>query len=144
MAGPTHTRKDADMPLSRRVALFNRAVTNRTIGRIAPWAPGFGVVRVAGRRSGRVRATPVNVFRRGEGYVIALTYGAGADWVRNVVAAGGCDLQTRGRHIALTRPRLSIDPSRAAMPGPIRAVLRLARVEEFLTLSAAGVDAPAD
>ncbi|MGH7129463.1 MAG: nitroreductase family deazaflavin-dependent oxidoreductase, partial [Planctomycetaceae bacterium] len=84
------------MPLSRRVARFNRVVTNRTIGRLAPRMPGFGVVHHKGRRSGREYRTPVNIFRRPDGCVIALTYGRGADWVRNVLAAGECDLLTRG------------------------------------------------
>jgi len=30
------------------------------------------------------------------GFVIALTYGRESEWVKNVLAAGGCELETRG------------------------------------------------
>ena len=126
------------MPLPRGIARFNRVVTNRTLGRLAPWLPGFGVVHHRGRRSGRAYRTPVNAFRRGNGYVIALTYGSGADWVRNVLAAGGCELVTRGRRVRLTRPRVYVDEARGGLPAPVRAALKLAGVTEFLALEPAG------
>ena len=70
-----------------------------------PWMPGFGVIVHHGRRSGLRYQTPVNVFSAGNGYVIALTYGPETDWVKNVLAAGGCELRTRGRPSAgLTTP----------------------------------------
>ena len=78
--------------LARKVAHFNKRVTNRISGPLAPHLPGFGVVGHVGRTSGRRYETPVNVFRRPGGFVIALTYGTQADWVRNVLAADGCTL----------------------------------------------------
>jgi deazaflavin-dependent oxidoreductase (nitroreductase family) len=98
--------------LGRRIAHFNRRVTNRVTGPLAPWLPGFGVVVHSGRKSGREYRTPVNVFRHGGGYVIALTYGAEADWVRNVLAAGRATLLTRGGRLELTGPELVHDESR--------------------------------
>jgi hypothetical protein len=74
------------------------------------------------------------VFRRGHAYVIALTYGAQAEWVRNVLASGGCGLIVRGRLVHLGEPRLFQDPSRRAMPRPVRLVLGLLGVSEFLEL----------
>ena len=68
--------------------------------------PDFGVVVHRGRRSGRLYQTPVNVFATEDGYVLVLTYGPDTDWVKNVLAAGGCELRTRGRAIRLTSPRL--------------------------------------
>jgi deazaflavin-dependent oxidoreductase (nitroreductase family) len=109
------------MPLSRSVARFNRRGPNRILGPVAPYLPGFGVVRHTGRNTGRSYRTPVNVFRRPGGYVIALTYGPGADWVRNVLTSGGCELETRGRTLRLTaaaRPRRG--PSSHAAPRPAR------------------------
>ena len=82
------------MPLPRLIARVNRRVTNRLLGGLAQRLPGFGVVIHTGRRSRRVH--PVNVFRRGDRYIIALTYGSNADWVRNVLANGGCTLETQG------------------------------------------------
>jgi deazaflavin-dependent oxidoreductase (nitroreductase family) len=127
------------MPLSRAVARFNRSVTNRLLGPLAAHLPGFGVVVHTGRRSRRVYRTPVNVFRRPGGYVIALTYGPGADWVRNVLTSGGCALETRGRTLRLTQPRVVHDELRRAVPGPLRLIGvtlgALADVADFLELS---------
>lgn len=124
------------MPLSRRMARFNRIVTNNSIGRLAPWLPGFGVVRHRGRTSGREYHTPINVFRHGDTYLVALTYGSQADWVKNVLAAGACDLQTRGRRVHLVEPRLYTDPARKGLPASVRAFLALPNVTEFLALAA--------
>ena len=122
------------MPLPRTVASFNRIVTNPLLGRLAPHLPGFGVVIHTGRKSGREYRTPVNVFRRGDRYVIALTYGPDSDWVRNVQAAGKCSLVTRGRLLDLTQPRLFHDDRRLAVPAPVRVILRLVGVSHFLEL----------
>ncbi|HJR25306.1 MAG TPA: nitroreductase family deazaflavin-dependent oxidoreductase [Acidimicrobiales bacterium] len=123
------------MPMSKRMARFNQLVTNRTIGRCAPWLPGFGVVHHVGRTSGRAYHTPVNVFRRGDGFVMALTYSSTADWVKNVRAAGGCELVNRRRRYRLVDPELVVDPTRRAIKGPARLILRLAGVDEFLRLT---------
>ena len=52
------------------------------------------------------------MFATEDGYVLALTYGPGTDWVKNVLAAGGCELRTRGRAIRLTSPLLFRDAAR--------------------------------
>jgi deazaflavin-dependent oxidoreductase (nitroreductase family) len=122
------------------MARVNRRFTNRVTGTFSPVLPGFGVVLHEGRRSGRGYRTPVNVFRRGDGYVVALTYGADSDWVRNVLAHGGCELLTRGRRIRCGNPRLVRDESRRGVPPPVRIPLRALRVTDFLQLD---VDGPA-
>ena len=122
------------VPLPKRLARFNTRVTNRLTRRAAGRLPGFGIVCHVGRRSGRAYRTPVNVFRGGEQYVFALTYGPDADWVRNVLAAGGCGLETRGRTLELRHPERFTDPTRHVVPLPVRWILRLLRVDEFLAL----------
>jgi hypothetical protein len=67
--------------------------------------------------------------------VIALTYGTGSDWVRNVLAAGGCELITRGRRERLTSPEIRHDERQALVPSLVRPVLRLLRVTDFLYAS---------
>jgi len=126
------------MPLPRRLAKFNRVVTNRVLGPLARYLPGFAVVSHVGRRSGRTYRTPVNLFRRGDDYVIALTYGAGSQWVRNVLAAGGADIETRGRRLHLVDPKVVRDPARSFVPELVRIPLRLANVDEFMLLKRAG------
>jgi deazaflavin-dependent oxidoreductase (nitroreductase family) len=121
-------------PLGRSVARFNTRVTNRLTVPLARRLPGFGVVLHVGRRSGRRYRTPVNVFRTPRGYVFALTYGPEAEWVKNVLAASGCELLTRGRVLRLTSPELRHDPHRRVVPAPVRLPLRLLRVTDFLEL----------
>lgn len=126
------------MPLSHGIARANRVGLNKVVRRLAPRLPGFGVVLHQGRRSGRTYETPVNVFRQGDLVRIALTYGTDSDWVRNVLAAGGCRLRTRGGVLTLTAPRLEHDPSHRLMPSGVRRVLRLTNVEDFLDLTLVG------
>ncbi len=123
------------MAFGRRMAAFNRRVTNRVTGPLAPRLPGFGVIVHAGRRSGRQYRTPVNVFRVPGGYVVALTYGTNSEWVRNVVAAGGCDLETRGRREHLAHPEVFNDEKRSHVPPLVRPILHLLRVADFLRLT---------
>src|SRR5260370_30947457 len=78
----------------RWVAYFHRATTNRIASRFAARLPGFAIVANVGRESGSLYRTPVNVFREPDGFLIALTYGRDSEWVRNVLAAGGCQLET--------------------------------------------------
>lgn len=122
------------MVLPKRLARFNRVVTNRVLGILTPWAPGFGTIVHRGRRSGRTYRTPVNVFEEPDGYVVVLTYGPGADWVRNVLAAGGCELITRGHTVKLTAPRLANGEFPDAVSRAGRPVLRLIGVTDYLHL----------
>jgi deazaflavin-dependent oxidoreductase (nitroreductase family) len=126
------------MPLPRSVARFNRLVTNRIFGPLATRLPGFGVIGHRGRKTGRQYASPVNVFRTGDGYLMALTYGPEADWVGNVLAAGEATLTTRGRTILLTEPRLYRDEERRGLPAPVRFILGRAGVSDFLAFKAGG------
>ena len=126
------------MPLPRALARLNRRVTNRVAGPLARRLPLFGVVTHPGRRSGREYTTPVNVFRVPGWYVIALTYGPDSEWTKNVLAAGGCWLETRGRRVRLAGPRLVTDESRRLVPVPVRPVLRALGVAQFLLLRPEG------
>jgi deazaflavin-dependent oxidoreductase (nitroreductase family) len=120
--------------LGRRIAHFNRRVTNHLTRPLSRWLPGFGVVIHTGRKSKRQYETPVNLFRAADGYVIALTYGPESDWVRNVLAAGRCELITRGRRKRLTSPQIRHDERLRLVPRPLRPVLRLLRVTDFMHL----------
>jgi deazaflavin-dependent oxidoreductase (nitroreductase family) len=122
------------MPLPRSAARLNRVGLNRLTVRLAPRLPGLGVVLHRGRRSGREYRTPVNVFRGNRGVRIALTYGAGSDWVKNVLAEGGCRLHSRGRYLDLVAPHVVHDSARSGIRLPQRAVLRLLGVSDFLDL----------
>jgi deazaflavin-dependent oxidoreductase (nitroreductase family) len=130
------------MPIPKAVGRWNKVGLNRVTKRIAPWMPGFGVVVHRGRRSGKEYQTPVNVFPAEDGYVLALTYGPDTDWVKNVVAAGGCELRTGGRVVRLTAPRLFHDETRRDIRPLERRVLRVMGVADFLSLKTARDAAP--
>ena len=89
------------------VRRFNRAVVNprqmQTAGQ--PGAEA-AVVRHVGRRSGRPYANPVGAVPTGDGFVIALPYGTTADWVRNVLAAGGATIEHEGVAYRVEQPEV--------------------------------------
>jgi len=106
-------------PFTRR---FVNPITRPVAGRL----PGFGLLLYRGRKSGTEYRTPMNVFRHGEEYVFALTYGPEVQWVKNIMAAGECELVIGGRTVRLIGPRLFHDPTRSLMPPvvPMTAHLR--------------------
>jgi deazaflavin-dependent oxidoreductase (nitroreductase family) len=124
-------------PRTRAILPFTKAVVSPLIRRVAGRLPGFAIVHTRGRRTGLDRSTPVNVFRHGDDFVFALTYGAEADWVRNVLAAGECELVTRGRTYRVVAPELFEDSRRRAMPAVVRFILGLLRVDQFLRMRVA-------
>lgn len=119
----------------RWLARINIVLTNRITSRFAARLPGFGILTHVGRKSGRVYRTPVNVFRVPEGFLIALTYGRESEWVRNVIAAGGCKLETRGVQYQLSSPNVVRDPTRRRFPIPVPIVLRIVGADEYMELS---------
>ena len=115
----------------------------RTMNAVAAWQYAHGVLTVGGRgvtlevrgrASGRsVRVPLVLVRQHGERYLVSML-GTDAQWVRNVLAAGGCHVRTRGHDVALTEPRLVHDPARSLVPAPVRVVLGAVGVEDFVVL----------
>ena len=123
------------MPLPRWLARFNLRVTNRVLGPLATHMPGMGVVAHVGRKTHRQYRTPVMVFRQKSRVTIALTYGRDSQWVHNVLANNGCDLETEGRKVHLVEPLLIHDEHRTGVPAFVRFVLGLLNVSDFLELS---------
>ncbi len=126
------------MPLPRWLARFNRRFTNRFFmlfaGRLPPWV----VMLHRGRSSGRDHEVPLAAFRVDGGFVFALTYGSGADWVRNVLAAGECQIVRGGVVHSLSNPRLIPAAEGLSLAKrPVQLVLRLIRCDEFLALDEA-------
>ncbi|MGB6384477.1 MAG: nitroreductase family deazaflavin-dependent oxidoreductase [Terriglobales bacterium] len=119
----------------RPLARFHRAVTNPIAVRFAARLPGFAVVTNVGRYSGKLYRTPVNVFREANGFMIALTYGRESGWVKNVLAARGCQLETRRVQYQLCAPTIVHDPTRRRFPFPVRVILRLIDTNDFMQLS---------
>jgi hypothetical protein len=76
----------------------------------------------------------VNVFRVPNGFIIALTYSSQSEWVKNVLAAGGCELKTRGKKYQLFSPSVVRDPTRRRFPIPVGVVLRIVGADEYMEL----------
>lgn len=119
---------------------FTTHVVNPFTRLFVKWLPSFAIIRYRGRRSGKRYRTPMNVFRHGDAYVFALTYGSDVQWVKNVLAAGEADLEIRNRVIHLTDPEMFVDPRRRLMPLPVRLILGLMRVSEFLRMRKVGTE----
>ena len=123
------------IPLAQRIARFNRRVTNPILGPITWYLPSFGRIEHVGRTTGRRYAAPMMAFRGRDGgrFTFALTYGSGANWVQNAVAAGEVTFVSRwGGRVRLTDIRVIHDPKRRAMPRIVRLILGVLHVDDFL------------
>lgn len=74
------------------------------------------------------------------GFVIPLSYGTEADWLRNVLEAGGGALIVHGRRYALSAPEVRRTAERGgALPGKERAVARTFGIAHYLRVTAVPV-----
>ena len=129
------------MPLPHWLTRVNLALTNNLTRPFAGRLPWFGILEHVGRRSGTIRQTPINIFPTGDRYVIALTYGPEVEWLKNVLAAGGCRVRIQGRWSRLTDPRRFRDARRKRVPPIVRVPLAILGVDEFVELRRAGAAA---
>jgi len=120
----------------RALARFNRLVTNPIADTVAWSVPPFAVVLHRGRVSETRYRTPVWAYPVEDGFVIALTYGPGADWMRNILAAGRCTLVRSRAVFHLTDPRVLDDVGAMHLvPAYVRPALRLFHIRDFLRMS---------
>lgn len=99
------------------------------------WNPIFSVVRHTGRRSGRTFETPVAARRIADGFVVALAFGSGANWYRNLVAAGGGVIRWRGVDHPVGAPEpVDSDTALASFFPVQRAGLRAADIDGYIRL----------
>ncbi len=123
------------MPFPNALRRTNRRFLNPIVRTFAGRIPPFSIVTHRGRTSGRVFHTPIMAFRVEGGFAIALTYGADTDWVKNVRAAGACELRYRSKDHDLANPRIvGGAASMDAFPAPIRFILGRAHVENVMLL----------
>jgi deazaflavin-dependent oxidoreductase (nitroreductase family) len=116
---------------------FTTHVVNPVTRLIAGRLPGFVVLTHAGRTSGRRYRTPIFLLKRGDDYVFALTFGSKANWVKNILASGSCEMRDRGRDVRLIEPEVFVDRTRQLMLLPFRLAGRAVLVTEFLSMRAA-------
>ncbi|OMC36524.1 peptidase [Mycobacterium sp. GA-1841] len=94
------------MRVPRRIAEFNKRVTNPAARALTPWLPNLGTLEHVGRKSGKRYRTPLLVFKTHDGYAVLIGYGLQTDWLKNVLAGGPTVLRKRGRTVALGNPRV--------------------------------------
>jgi deazaflavin-dependent oxidoreductase (nitroreductase family) len=122
-------------PLVRNVVRrFNRAFGNphqmKTAGTPGAYA---SVIRHVGRKTGRSYETPMVPFATEDGFVIALPYGSGTDWVRNVMASGSATIVHEGNTYRVDQPQL-VPTAMAApyMPAKEQRELRRFAIDQCL------------
>jgi hypothetical protein len=98
----THAAPDGS---SWRLARVTAPMARRFAGR--RFFPLWAVVHHRGRRTGRELTVPVAVRVRPDRFVVALPWGPGTNWARNVLAAGGCVVRWRGADHRVSRPALA-------------------------------------
>src|SRR6187200_1580594 len=135
------TDRGQDQPDRTRAWRFRHIATRYAdpiLRPLASRAPFFGVITHRGRTSGRSYRTPINVFRQEDTYLFFLTYGSDVQWVKNVLAAGSCSLETRGKVVDLVQPELITDPELRPAPVPVRFVEgRIAGATRYLRMRGA-------
>ena len=84
-------------------------------------------------KTGRVYRTPVAARRSGDGFTIALAFGAQVDWYRNLVAAGGGTITWRGDVYSVTAPERADAATVLTTFDPVqRLLLRIAGVDGYI------------
>jgi deazaflavin-dependent oxidoreductase (nitroreductase family) len=117
-----HTLSKVTAPLARPLAGHRL---------IKLWA----LVEHRGRTSGRIYRTPVAVVRTADGFMIPVPFGDRTQWVKNVLAAGGCRLRWAGHDLELVAPVvLEGAPGAAAFNRLERAILDRVGIDHFLRL----------
>jgi len=117
--------------------VFNPLIAGLTRLGISVW--GSRVLAVRGRTSGEIRTTPVNVLTIGEDRYLVAPRGV-TQWVRNLRAAGTCDLRV-GRRVETVR---ATDVADEAKPEILRAYLRRWKWEVGQFFDGIGPDATDD
>jgi deazaflavin-dependent oxidoreductase (nitroreductase family) len=92
-------------PVLGAVRRMNRTVFNPSQMRSAGSPGAFAaIIGHVGRRSGNQYETPVGAVPTADGFVIALPYGAEADWLKNVLASGSATIVHEGATFDVDSP----------------------------------------
>jgi deazaflavin-dependent oxidoreductase (nitroreductase family) len=127
------------MHFPRFMRSVNRVFTNPLLGTFAWFVPPLAVAHHVGRKSGKAYRSPVVAFRTSKGFVIPLTYGTDVDWGRNLLAAGGGEVEQMGRRYKLSKPRIvNRDSAYRQLPPGVRSVLYAANLPGYVLLDFEG------
>ncbi len=122
------------------VRVFNKHVFNKLTLALAGWGKGpFSVLCHVGRQSSRIYRTPVLASYAGDSVIIPLSYGHDVDWLRNVLAHGGCEIIWHKQTITARDPRvLEAGAALQLLPPKRHRLFERFEIAEFLLLTRAG------
>jgi deazaflavin-dependent oxidoreductase (nitroreductase family) len=118
------------------IRVFNKYIFNWFTLMLAKSGKGpFSIVHHIGRRSGREYRTPVLASYIDKIIIIPLSYGENVDWLRNVLAQGGCEIVRKHEKIIATNPEV-IDSAvvLADLPQERCELFERIKMEKFLRL----------
>jgi deazaflavin-dependent oxidoreductase (nitroreductase family) len=92
--------------IQNALRLFTRAMRPLALRSAGKQGSSTSVVRHVGRRSGRTYETPVIAVRHHDSFLIALPYGKGTDWLKNVLNKGSATIVTNGHTYEVDRPEV--------------------------------------
>jgi deazaflavin-dependent oxidoreductase (nitroreductase family) len=127
---PVQSSRLADLML--RIGKAANPLTRHLAGRrfVTIW----GLVSYRGRRSGTAYTLPIAIAAAPEAFVIPMPF-PNAQWVKNVLATGECQVRWNGRDWHAVEPRIIPKAEGAAAFGPIpRLSLRVLPINSFLRL----------
>ena len=134
----THTSKPTDVPaFVDRIVRPLTHLFNPLIVRIAGgwWFPMFSLLHHRGHKSGRIYATPVTAFPRGDWFWLGLAFGEDSGWARNVLAAGDAELRYRGTNYHLVEATVvDIAEVKSDLPAIVRFGSALAGMHKVLRM----------
>ena len=121
-------------PVLNAIRRFNRNVGNprqmATAGSPGAYA---SVIRHVGRTSGQEYETPIGAIATEEGFVVALPYGANADWLKNLLASGSANIVDEGSTYRVDQPEVvAMAEAIDDFPPKERRMLRMFGVDKSL------------
>lgn len=118
------------------IRVFNKHILNHFTLALAGSGRGpFSIVHHIGRRSGRHYRTPVLASYTNGTVIIPLSYGEKVDWLRNVLARGGCEIVRRKQRLQATDPQvIEAAAALALLPENRRRLFERFELEKFLRM----------
>jgi deazaflavin-dependent oxidoreductase (nitroreductase family) len=125
-------------PVTDKTRALNKRFGNPAMMRLAGRRYFFaGVIRHTGRRSGREYSTPIWAVPTADGFVVSLPFGEGADWLKNLLAAGRATIEARGETWEVAEPEVvGREDARPLLPRRARLLFGLAGIERYVKLRA--------
>jgi deazaflavin-dependent oxidoreductase (nitroreductase family) len=118
------------------VRYFSSLFKKRMIADVESGKSGMSIISHTGRKSGTSYRTPVEAIFLDNEVLIGLVYGRKTDWLKNVLAQGGCSIFYKLQMYTATDPIiLSVDSARKLLPpGNTRIPEKRAVAGEYLHL----------